>query len=128
MGKLLVINKLIGHIGAFAVILLAVTSSFFACNKHDDIVPENTTNTIIIDSIIPTKRNLIVWEESYITVYARGNNLTYYWECDHGTVLGRDSTTVLYYACPSCLGDNTVKCTVTDEYGSVSDTVMVHVH
>ncbi|MCX6272471.1 MAG: hypothetical protein NTU44_14895 [Bacteroidetes bacterium] len=98
-----------------------------ACKKHDDIVPENTTNTIKIDSLVPTKRNLVVWEESYITVYAKGQNLKYKWEADHGSMMGKDSTTVTYWACPSCLGNNTIKCVVSNESGRVSDTVMVHV-
>lgn len=98
-----------------------------ACKKHDDIVPENTTDAIKIDSLIPSKRNLIVWEECYITVYAKGVDLKYKWEADHGSILGKDSTTVTYWACPSCLGTNTIKCVVSNESGSVSDTVMVHI-
>ena len=98
-----------------------------ACNKHDDLVPDQTSNTIFIDSIVPTKRNLVVWEECDVTVYARGANLTYKWEADHGSMIGTGLTTATYWACPSCLGTNTIKCTVTDANGSISDTLMLHI-
>ncbi len=98
-----------------------------SCNKHDDLVPDQTSNTIIIDSIVPSKRNLVVWEECYVSVYARGNNLSYKWEADHGSMLGTGLTTATYWACPSCLGTNTIKCTISDENGSVSDTLMLHI-
>ncbi len=98
-----------------------------SCNKHDDITPANNSDAITIDSIVPSKRNLVVWEISQITVYARGDELKYKWETDHGSMMGVDSTTVVYWACPSCLGTNTVKCVVSNSTGSVSDTVQVHV-
>jgi hypothetical protein len=113
---------------SFFTISLLVLILAGACNKHDDLVPDQTSNTIFIDSIIPSKRNLVVWEECIVTVYARGTNLSYKWEADHGSMLGTGLTTATYWACPSCLGTNTIKCTVTDENGSVSDTLMLHIN
>ena len=98
-----------------------------ACNSHDDLVPGQTSTTVTIDSIVPSKRNLVVWEECYVSVYARGTNLSYQWEADHGSMIGTGLTTSTYWACPSCLGNNTIKCTVSDANGSVSDTIMVHI-
>lgn len=122
MGKLY--RPLLSPVIVSGVLLLLLMN---ACGKHDDIIPENTTDAIRIDSMVATKRNLVVWEESYITVYATGTHLQYKWETDHGSMLGRDSTTVTYWACPSCLGHNTIKCIVSNESGYVSDTLMVHV-
>ncbi|HRY31583.1 MAG TPA: hypothetical protein P5531_01305 [Bacteroidales bacterium] len=112
---------------SYLFLLLAAVLSGFSCSKHSDIIPENTSNEIKIDSIIPSARDLLVWQQCSITVYARGNDLEYNWKTDHGSMVGLDSVTVIYWGCPSCIGTNTVKCTVSNSTGSVSDTIMLHV-
>jgi len=106
-----------------AIIVLSVS-----CKKHDDPPPPDPSDNLAIDSLVATKKTVVTWEETFITVYARGNNLQYKWTANHGSMLGEDSVTVDYYACESCIGYNTIQCTVTNEYGSVSDTVMIQVN
>jgi hypothetical protein len=99
-----------------------------SCKKEKDPPPPDPSDNLAIDSIVATKKTVITWEETFITVYARGKNLQYKWTANHGSMIGTDSATVDYYACESCLGYNTIECKVSNEYGTVSDTVMIQVN
>lgn len=113
-----------------AIFLFAITISlliFTSCKKEDENPPVNPSDNLALDSIVATSKTIVVWEEIYITAYARGQNLTYQWSANHGSMMGKDSVTVKYWACFSCTGMNTVECKVSNEYGTVSDTIMIHV-
>ncbi len=98
----------------------------FSCKNEEPIEPDPSDN-LAIDSIVPEKRTIVVWEEIDIKVYTRGTGLSYLWSTNHGTLIGQDSVTVRYWACPTCTGLNTIECKVSNEYGTVSDTVMIKV-
>ena len=102
----------------------------FTCScKHEPIYPAATaSDNLAIDSLRATKKQIQIWEEIWITAYTRGSNLTFNWTANHGSMLGTDSVTVKYWACPSCVGLNTVECKVSNEYGTVSDTIMIRVN
>ena len=110
----------------FALIMFLVVVT--ACDKEPESPPPDPTPNLALDSIVATKNTIIIWEEIYITTYARGENLKYHWKANHGSMVGLDSVTAKYWACYSCLGYNTIECTVSNEYGSVSDTIMVQVN
>ena len=106
------------------IIFLSVNLSL--CKK--DYSPYvNPSDNLAIDSLVATKRNIIVWEEIYIKAYTRGKNLKFNWSANHGSMQSTDSSTVKYWGCPSCVGLNTVQCKVSNEYGTVSDTIMINV-
>jgi len=118
-------NKLIGLLSVIVILSMLTTS----CKKKEEDAPEPEPSVnLALDSLVATKKNIVTWEEIYITAYARGNNLTYKWSANHGSMIGKDSVTVLYYACDSCVGLNTIECKVTNEYGTVSDTIMIRVN
>lgn len=98
-----------------------------SCGKKNDIVLVDPSDNLRIDSIVASKKTLIVWEESYITAYAIGDSLTYKWKTNHGSMLSVDSKTVKYWGCPSCIGHNVVECFISNRYGTVSDTIMINV-
>lgn len=118
----------------FSFVVLHLLSVFIfsvslsSCKKEKDPPAPDPSNNLAIDSIVATKKTVITWEETFITVYARGKNLQYKWTANHGSMIGTDSATVDYYACESCLGYNTIECKVSNEYGTVSDTVMIQVN
>ena len=99
-----------------------------SCKKEKDPPAPDPSNNLAIDSLVATKKTVVTWEETFITVYTRGKNLQYKWTANHGSMIGTDSVTVDYYACESCIGLNTIECTVSNEYGTVSDTVMIKVN
>jgi hypothetical protein len=101
---------------------------FVSCKKEDDSPPVDPTNNLALDSLVASKKNIETVEVITITAYARGQNLAYHWEANHGTLICNDSVTVEYWGCASCAGLNTIECTVSNEYGSVSDTIMIRVN
>ncbi len=109
----------------FALIMLSVV--FTACQKEAEPPPPDPTPNLAFDSIVATKTNIIIYEEILITAYARGQNLTYQWKTNHGSMVGLDSVTAKYWACYACIGDNVVECTVSNEFSAISDTIVIHV-
>jgi len=107
------------------IIFVFVFSSCKKEQKNEEIAP---TDNLALDSIVATKRNIASFEEIYITAYTRGKNINYKWTTNHGTMVGQDSITVKYWACWSCIGVNTIKCEISNEFGSISDTLNVNVH
>ncbi|MDY0104102.1 MAG: hypothetical protein RBS07_14295 [Lentimicrobium sp.] len=113
-----------------SLILLLIAmqiSCLVACKKEGKETFVEPSVNLSLDSITTTKKHIIVWEEILITAHARGENLEYQWRTNHGSMLGRDSATVRYWGCPTCVGLNTVECVVTNSFGSVSDTIMIQV-
>jgi len=116
--------------GIIPFCLLVITGClcvFSSCRKDQESPQADPSENLALDSIVATKYNIVVWEEIYITAYARGQNLTYQWNTNHGSMVGLDSVTAKYWACYSCLGSNTVECSVSNEYGTISDTIVIHV-
>ena len=101
---------------------------FSSCKKGHNKVEPSPSDNLALDSIVTTNRTIVVWEEIFITAYARGKNLSYQWSANHGSMIGKDSVTVKYWGCNSCIGLNTIECKVSNEYGTVSDTIMIKVN
>ena len=108
-------------------ILLIVGFQLVSCKKDEPKPEVAPSDNLSLDSVVATKTNIVVWEENHITAFARGPAITFKWQTNHGSMVGIDSSTVLYWACPTCVGDNTVKCTVSNAFGSISDTLVIHV-
>ena len=108
----------------FVFLIFTVTS----CKKEKKQPQPNPSENLALDSLVATKRNIVTWEEIYITAYARGKNLKFNWSANHGSMLATDSVTVKYWGCPSCVGHNTIECKVSNDYGTVSDTIMIRVN
>lgn len=106
----------------FLVIILAI-----GCKKEEVEEAEPSVN-LRIDSIVATAYDVVVYEEVFVTIYATGENLEYLWSTNHGSMYHQDSSTVMYWGCYSCAGLNTIKCEVSNEYGTVSDTIMINVN
>jgi len=104
--------------------LFLVTS----CKKNNEEPEPDPSDNLALDSLTATKRTVVKWEEIYIKAYARGKNLKYTWSANHGSLLAKDSLAVKYWGCSSCIGLNTIECKVSNEYGTVSDTIMIRVN
>ena len=109
------------------LLIIFLSINLFSCKK-DNSTYVNPSDNLAIDSLVTTKRNIIVWEEIYIKAYTRGKNLKFNWSANHGSMEGKDSSMVKYWGCNSCIGLNTVQCKVSNEYGTVSDTIMINVY
>jgi len=107
------------------ILLLALLMA--GCHKEKDNPHADPSDKLALDSLVATKKHIVTWEEITVKAYARGENLKYEWYTNHGSMVALDSVTVLYWACPSCEGLNIIECTVSNDYGSISDTVMIQV-
>ena len=67
---------------------------FSSCKKEHKKEEPAPSDNLALDSIVTTKRTIVVWEEILITAYARGKNLSYQWSANHGSMVGTDSITV----------------------------------
>lgn len=112
----------------FTLVLLSIT--FFTCYtlgcQKKEIDKGNTTDQITIDSLKASLYTVEAWDTTTITCYARGDSITYSWECDHGNFNG-GGLQIRYAAGQCCVGVNTITCTVSNKEGKVSDTVKINV-
>lgn len=109
-------------------ILLILPFLFFACekDKEDDIIVEDTTDKISIDSLTATFLTVKAWDTTTINCYATGVDLIYAWECDHGNFNG-SGTQIKYAAGECCVGINTITCSVSNHLGQVSKNIQIEV-
>lgn len=115
--------------GTVSILLIAfLTLIFVSCKKEKDTTQPDPSDNLAIDSLVATKKVIVTWEEIYITAYTRGENLSFNWSANHGSMMAQDSVTVHYWACSTCTGLNTIECKVSNEYGTVSDTIMIRVN
>lgn len=98
----------------------------FACEKEEDATLEDTTDQITIDSLIANLYTVKAWDTITISCYARGVDLIYSWECDHGNFNG-GGTQIKYAAGECCVGFNTITCSVSNETGQVSKSIQIEV-
>jgi hypothetical protein len=108
-------------------LILWIVLTMSGCHKLEEKPNVNPSENLALDSLVATKQHIVVWEEINVKAYARGENLKFEWYTNHGSMIALDSVTVLYWACPSCEGLNIIECTVSNEYGIISDTVMIQV-
>ncbi|GAB4318305.1 MAG: hypothetical protein Kow00127_10290 [Bacteroidales bacterium] len=110
------------------VLFLSVAALFaaVACDKENNPAQEDTTDQISVDSLVASLFSVKAWDTTTITCYARGSNLVYGWECDHGNFNGGGNQ-IKYAAGECCVGVNTITCTVSNETGHVVRQIQIEV-
>ena len=107
----------------FVFLTIFMITFFISCNKEEVIPAE--TGAIKIISLSSTDSVLKAYTDTAtITVVATGENLEYKWTYNHGRILGSGSI-VRYAACQSCIGLNTITCTVFNDTCSVSKDIKI---
>ncbi|MDP2236434.1 MAG: hypothetical protein Q8J88_08375 [Bacteroidales bacterium] len=104
--------------------LSLVVFMLFSCKKSE--VPKKISNEIEIISLDASFRTIKAWDTTSITVIAKGENLSYFWEANHGDIKGNGSQ-IKYAAGNCCVGLNTITCRVFNETGFVEDTIQIRV-
>jgi len=110
----------------YVIFLLAIGALVFGCKKEDDAPQEGPTEHVIVDSLTASFYTVKAWDTTTITCYARGENLIYAWECDHGNFNG-NGTQIKYAAGECCIGLNTITCTVSNDSAQVSRDIQIEV-
>jgi hypothetical protein len=102
----------------------------FGCKKNED-NPANSGETTQpeIVSLTAEKTKILYGgqDPAIITCVATGGNLKYKWEVDLGDIipLNADHSKVSFSGAACCVGDKTIKCTVSNDKGSVSKTIVI---
>lgn len=104
--------------------LSLVVFVLFSCKKSE--VPKKISKEIEILSLDASFRNIRAWDTTSITVIAKGENLSYFWQANHGDIKGTGSQ-IKYAAGNCCIGLNTITCRVFNETGFVEDTIQIRV-
>jgi hypothetical protein len=115
------------HLIKFILLTFVLAFIYVSCKKESETQIVESSVNLAIDSIVASKTNIVIWEKIKVQVYTKGENLKYLWQADHGSMIGKDSCAITYWACPSCIGLNTIKCTVSNDYGSILDTIKINV-
>lgn len=106
-----------------AILIMALLAS---CDKKIEDSVVNTTDKIKILSISASTSTIRAYDTTTVTILAEGEDLSFRWEVDHGYIIGK-GISVHYTAGECCVGLNTIKCTVSNMHGEVSDTIKVRV-
>ena len=106
------------------IITCTVSNSMGSVSKSItiNIIENITVPEIITIESDKTEINSANSETAALVCYALGGNLKYAWEADCGsiTVNPADNSKITYAASAECIGTRNIKCTVSNEKGSVS--------
>lgn len=111
----------------FFTLVMAVLFLYFSCKKESAAPPENPAVSVPLafTELKAQSTGIHVGETTVITAVVSGNNLTFNWSCTAGTLVGEGTEVTYGSTCNSCVGLNTITCTVSD--GSTSQTKSVEV-
>jgi len=108
----------------FHIFILAGLILLFACKKDNN--SSDGTGEVEIISLSAADTVLNVWKNTKITVVAKGDDLEYSWEADHGELNGSGEQ-VEYMAGTCCTGINTITCTVSNNTNSDSKKIKIRI-
>jgi|TARA_B110000879_G_C11151510_1_gene504847 hypothetical protein len=99
-----------------------------SCDKEDN-TSDVTTELPAIDSLT-TSMTIMQFgstKPAVLNCFATGGDLTYIWEVDLGDlfVINDSGSQAQYSASPCCIGEKTINCTVSNNKGEVSKSIIV---
>ncbi len=91
--------------------------------------PSIETGSPVITSLTAEKTQILYGgqDPAIITCNATGGNLKYVWEVDLGDIIPMNASRskVSFNGAACCVGDKTIKCTVSNSKGSTSKTIII---
>lgn len=113
----------------FAAVVTAVFFIYPSCKKEaaapQDNNPAVNAVPLAFSELKAQSTGLHVGETTVITAVVSGNNLAFSWSCTAGTLVGEGAEVTYGSTCNSCVGLNTITCTVSD--GNTSQTKSIEV-
>ena len=114
-------------------IILSLTFAMaisWGCKKSEE-TPTGTSATAApqVISLTADKTEILYGgqDPTVITCVANGGSLSYKWDVDKGDIfpLKEDNSQVRFSGSPCCIGKKYIKCTVSNDKGSVLDTCII---
>ena len=120
-------NKLYKFSGNLLFIFLLF---IIGCSTNNNPVNNNTEQTVpVILSISAVKTQILYGgqDPAIITCNATGGNLKYVWEVDLGDIIpmNSDHSKVSFTGAACCVGEKIIKCTVSNDKGSDTKTIVI---
>ncbi len=110
------------------IVALLFSSILWSCKDNTPVNNENTTMPQVI-SLTADKPEILFGgaDPTIITCLATGGELQYKWDVDLGDIfpLNSDGSMVRFTGSPCCIGKKYIKCTVSNDKGSVKDTIII---
>lgn len=119
------------NIFLFVSICLVCFLLIIGCSKKSDSPtdPSLETGSPVITSLTAEKTQILYGgqDPAIITCSATGGNLKYVWEVDLGDIipLNASHSKISFNGAACCVGDKTIKCTVSNSKGSDSKTIII---
>jgi len=115
------------------LVIFLITLAFVSCKKDTDTADPGVVTTLPqISALSADKSEIRVGGEdpAILTCEAIGGNLSYVWEVDLGDIfaINEDGSQVRFTGSECCVGDKVITCTVSNDKGSVTETVIVHIY
>ena len=111
----------------FTFYILVTLISIFIINCDNDDPTTPSVNGPKIDSLITDKKEILAdgSDKAIITCYASGDNLSYLWEVGFGDIIpiNAEASEVTFAGATCCIGEQTIKCTVSNDLGRDSKTI-----
>lgn len=115
-----------------AILVISLVVAAAACSKKSNPAPDANTTYPQFISLTADKDSIKVGgtEPAILTCMAAGGNLSYTWEVDLGDIfpLNEEGSQVRFTGSECCLGEKYIKCTISNDKGSVMDTVIVYIY
>ncbi len=114
---------------AFLSLIIIAILSATACKKESEPEPGIETSVPVIISLSSDKDSIKFGgdEPAIITCETSGGAISYEWEVDLGDifVLNEDGSQVRFTGSECCIGEKIIKCTASNDKGSISETVII---
>jgi len=116
----------------FLLVAVIALMGIIACKKSGTPNPDANTTYPNFVSLTADKDSIKVGgtEPAILTCIAQGGNIRYVWEVDLGDIfpLNEEGSVVRFTGSECCLGQKYIKCTISNDKGSVMDTVIVTIY
>ncbi|MBI9033999.1 MAG: hypothetical protein JEZ03_05990 [Bacteroidales bacterium] len=114
-----------------AIVLLS-SLMIWSCKKDEVVVDpglEITSPKIVSLNATMDTINFGGTEPTVITCTAEGGGLTYLWEVDLGDIIPQNeaASVINFTGSACCIGDKVIKCTVSNQKGSVEQTIKIYI-
>ncbi len=113
-------------------LVLVATIIAVGCKKTNDPDPGVETSTPVIVNLTSDKDTIQFGgeEPAIITCETTGGEIAYQWEVDLGDIftLNETGSQVRFTGSECCIGDKIITCTASNDKGSVSSTISIHIY
>ena len=114
----------------YLIAVLLTIGIFAACQKESVPIAIDTTTPQIV-SLTTNKADIQFGgsDPAILTCDATGGNLSFKWEVDLGDLFAikEDNSVVRFTGSPCCVGKKYIKCTVSNDKGSDTKTIIINI-